>query len=374
MEFTIDRDPFLKGLSRIQTVVERRNTKPILGNALLETGAESITISATDQEVSLRTACAARIEQPGAFTLNAKVLYEIVRELPLETIHFHLGSHGRVRLVCGRSRFDLMGLPAEQFPEIPQPEGTARFSMAPALLADMLTKTHFAISNDENRLTLNGVLVTWKPAGEQGNAGLLRVVATDTHRLAKVERALHAPVSEPCEAIIPKKAVFEIRKILEEPSESLEMIIGDNHIQVIKPEITLIATLRTGRFPDFRRVVPKVTSFQLDIPRQSLLGAVKRMSTISYEKSRGVRFRVTVDLMKISTDNPEQDAGEEEMTVSYSGTDPLDIGFNTHYLREILEVMTGENLRFLIQNFESPVILITPEQEDTLFVLMPMRV
>ncbi len=377
MEFHIERDPLLKALSRIQTVVERRNTVPILGNALLEARENLLTISATDTEVSLRTICAATIEQPGGLTVSARMLFEIVRELPPASVRLRQEGGDRLRLTCGRARFDLAGLPVEQFPEIPQPEGSARFVLDHTLLAEMLTKTHFAMSNDETRFTLNGLFLQLTPPEEaSGPMGRIRLVATDTHRMAMMEKFTDWPegITEPWEVIIPKKTVHEIRKLLEEVEQPVELAIGGGFIQFIQPEITLVSKLIDGRFPNFRRVIPSANKLRLDINREELFGVVRRMSVLSHEKSRGIRLAIDGELMKISTTNPENDAGEEELAVTFDGDKPLSIGFNARYMRDLLGIMEGEVVRFVLSNHESPALVFSPEQEEALFVLMPMRV
>lgn len=377
MELHIERDPFLKALSRVQTVVERRHTMPILGNTLIETHPDghTITLSATNQEVSLRTLCPATIVEPGSLTVNAKTLYEVVRELPEESISLRKDHRDRLCLKCGRAKFELVGLPSERFPAIPQADGNYRFSIEHAMLAEMLAKTHFATSYDENRFTLNGLFFQITPAGEtQWEEGVLRIVTTDTHRLAMVERFVPNLPDEMREVIIPRKAVQEIRRILEEDTQPAEIVLDSNYIQVIRPEIILVSKLVDGRFPDYRRVVPQGNPLHLNVDRAQLLGVVKRMSVLSHEKSRGIRLEIEGDRMQFNTNNPDQELAEEEMHVSLEGGTALKVGFNARYLKEFLAVMEGDNVRFSLKNESSPVLLTDPTQAGTQFVLMPMRV
>lgn len=374
MELQIERDPLSKALSRIQTVVERRNTMPILGNALVETQDGHIKISATNQEVSLRTICPAEIIEPGSFTVNAKTLFEVVRELPEETIILRTDQRDRLRLRCGRAKFELAGLPCDLFPSIPQADGDYLFAMEHQVLADMLTKTHFATSYDENRFTLNGLFFQVTPAEEEGGRGTVRVVATDTHRLAMVEYFLPDLPNKLREVIIPRKAVQEIRRMLEEDPQPLEIILDSNYIQLIRPEINLISKLVEGRFPDYRRVIPQGNPLHLNVNREQLLGVVKRMSVLSHEKSRGIRLDIDNGQMQFNTNNPEQELAEEEMQVFLEGGTTLTVGFNASYLKEFLSVMKGDEVRFSLKNDESPVLLTDPSQIGAQFVLMPMRV
>ncbi|MBF0133403.1 MAG: DNA polymerase III subunit beta [Magnetococcales bacterium] len=373
MEFHIQKEPLLKALARIQTVVERRNTMTMLGTALLEAQDGRIVLSATDLEVSLRTTCAAEIIHEGTMALNAKTLFEIVRELAPTNVVFRMETESRLILLAGRARFELAGFPIAEFPKIPQAEGE-RFGFEHALLAEMFGKTHFAMSSDDSRFTLNGVLFQLSPPSDDSESPKVRMVATDTHRLAMVEKPLQREIAELREVIIPKKAVFEMRKVLEEDQEPMEIIMGTAHIQFIKSELTLITKLIQGRFPDYRRVIPSQNSIRLSMDRLELDSVVKRISVLSHEKSRGIRMNVHGSLMKISSNNPEQEAGEEEIAVQFDSEEPFAIGFNARYLRDILTAMEGVEVRFVFNNDETPVLVFDPNRNDALFVLMPMRV
>ncbi|MEO5333317.1 MAG: DNA polymerase III subunit beta [Magnetococcus sp. YQC-5] len=373
MEFFIDRDPFLKVLTRIQTVVERRNTMPVLGNALLKVEDGNLMISATDLEVSLRTVTQVEMVIPGDLSVGARTLFDVVKELPSKPIRLRREGD-RLLLTCDRARFDLAGLPAELFPEIPQPEGEFRLELPRELLAELLEKTYFAMSYDETRFVLNGVLLQLTPAEIEGGLGHIRMVATDTHRMAMMEGHVDSPIPDFREAIIPRKTVSELRKLLEEDADTVELILGPAHLQLIKPELSLISKVVQGRFPDWRRVVPTGNTVHMTTAREALQQVVKRMTTLSHEKSIGVRIRIEGNRMQIVSVNPEQDEAEEEMAVDFNGTIPITIGFNARYLREILSAIAGESVRFAFKDDESPVLVFDPERNNALFVLMPMRV
>ncbi|MBF0195331.1 MAG: DNA polymerase III subunit beta [Magnetococcales bacterium] len=375
MEFHINKDPFLKALTRIQTVVERRNTMPILGNALLETGDGILTVSATDLEVSLRTVCEAEIGDKGSLAVSAKTLFEIVRELPDGSVHIRQETNNRLRLTSGQAKFTISGFPGSAFPEIPEATGDKRYTFERDILLSMFNKTHFAMSYDDTRFTLNGIFFQLTAVQESGEPSKARMVATDTHRLAMVEQTLEdGAVTEPVEIIIPKKAVFEIKKLLEEEDKEVEMVVGDTHIQFIKPDITLISKLVQGQFPDYRRVIPTKNNLGLTMNRAQLDEVVKRMSVLSHEKSRGIRMAISKESMLLSSNNPEQEAGEEPIEVEFEGDKPITVGFNARYLREILTAMEGERVRFMLHNDEAPSLVFDPDKENALFVLMPMRV
>ncbi|MBF0380542.1 MAG: DNA polymerase III subunit beta [Magnetococcales bacterium] len=375
MEFHINKDPLFKALTRIQTVVERRNTMPILGNALLETGDNILTVSATDLEVSLRTVCEAEIGDNGSLAVNAKTLFEIVRELPDGTIHIRQEANNRLRLSSGQAKFTISGFPGSAFPEIPQAVGDKRHVFERDILLSMVNKTHFAMSYDDTRFTLNGIFFQLTPNRGEGELCKARMVATDTHRLAMVEQVLDdGVVKDPVEIIIPKKAVFEIKKLLEEEDKEVELVVGATHIQFIKPDITLISKLVQGQFPDYRRVIPNKNNLGLTMNRTQLDEVVKRMSVLSHEKSRGIRMAISKDSMLLSSNNPEQEAGEEPIKVEFEGEKPITVGFNARYLREILTAMDGEQVQFMLLNDEAPSLVFDPDKDNALFVLMPMRV
>ncbi|MEO5347445.1 MAG: DNA polymerase III subunit beta [Magnetococcus sp. YQC-9] len=373
MEFFIDRDPFLKVLARIQTVVERRNTMPILGNALLEVADGRLTVSATDLEVSLRTVTPVEVMVEGALTVGARVLFDVVKELPAKSIRLRKEGE-RLQLTCDRARFDLATLPAAQFPRIPDADGEFRLALTREQLIGMLERTQFAMSTDETRYVLNGIFMQVTAATESDQPGRIRMVATDTHRMAMVEQPLDYPVLDNREVILPKKSIHEIRKLLEEDDAAPELIFGETYAQVIKPDLTLVSKVVQGRFPDWRRVVPTGNTVRLTTAREAFQQVVRRISTLSHEKSLGVRLMIEESRMRIETANPEQEEAEEEMAVTFDGPKPLTIGFNARYLREILTVMSGETAQFALKDDESPVLVYDPERGDALFVLMPMRV
>ncbi|MBF0296450.1 MAG: DNA polymerase III subunit beta [Magnetococcales bacterium] len=373
MEFFIDRDPFLKVLTRIQSVVERRNTMPILGNALLEVAEGELIVSATDLEVSVRTLTPVEMVAPGALSVGARILFDVVKELPAKAIRLRADGE-RLLLTCDRARFDLAGLPADQFPTLPQPDGEFRVSLPQPILLEMLDKTHFAMSFDETRYVLNGVFLQLTAAEIEGEPGRARMVATDTHRMAMMEKPLDGPLPEDREAIIPRKTVYEIRKLLEEDELTPELILGPTYLQLVKPELVLISKVVQGRFPDWRRVVPTANTVRLTTAREALHQVVKRISALSHEKSLGVRLQIEGQRMLINSTNPEQEMAEEEMAVAFDGEKPVTVGFNARYLREILVAMTGDSVQFAFKDDESPVLVFDPERSDALFVLMPMRV
>ncbi|MBF0621834.1 MAG: DNA polymerase III subunit beta [Magnetococcales bacterium] len=386
MEFQIDREPFLKALTRLQSVVERRNTKPILGYALLQADGDTLHVSGTDQEVSLRSSCPARVTVPGAMAVAAKKLFEIVRELPDQELSLSQTGDARLLLTCGRARFNLAWLPAEQFPELPEASDDFHVTLDGPILSEMFAKTSFAISNDDTRYTLNGVhlqiglhpvIDPENPIPAEGEEremrNMVRMVATDTHRMAMIERALSTTLEEGIGVIIPKKGVMEAQKMVDETDDPVDLVVTADFIQFSRPDISLISKLVDGRFPAFERVIPRSNNRMLSVSRQELHSVIKRMAVLSHEKSRGIGFKLSNNHLEISTDNPEQEIGEEEMSVVYT-SEPFQIGFNARYLQDVIAAMDGEATRFLMLGEKTPVLVTDPDQDHYLFVIMPMRV
>lgn len=382
MEIKVERDLLLKALSRVQTVVEQRNAIPILGNVLIETQDGCIQISATNTEVSIRTICPADVVEPGSMTVSSKTLFDIVRELQGKKIVIRKDHLFRIHIVSGMAKFELSGLTCDLFPAIPQADGNYRFTMDNRLLADMITKTHFATSYDESRFTLKGMFFQVTPSEERGKEGVVRIVATDTHRLAVVERFFNVVFvgefsenhSEIREVIIPRKMIKEIRKLLGGGEKKVEIILEKNYIHLILPGIILTSKLIEGRFPDYRPIIPKENNIIVVVNRGKLLEVVKRMSVLSNEKSQGISIEIDRDKIRINAINPDQDTAEDEIDISMVDGDALKVGFNTRYLKDFLDIMKGDYVSFSFKNDDSPVLLMDPSNDGDKFVLMPMRV
>ncbi|MBF0143281.1 MAG: DNA polymerase III subunit beta [Magnetococcales bacterium] len=373
MEFQVEREPFLRALSRIQAVVERRNTMPILGFTLLEAAAGKLTVSGTDSEVYLRTVLDAVTEEPGLIAVEARKLFEIVRELPEGSLRLRREEGERLLMTAGRARFTLVGMPGAQFPQPPDPGEPLRLRLPAGLLDHMFAKTHFAMSLEEGRFALNGLLLQVEVGEDPGQPARLRMVATDTHRLAMVDHPLEGEGFSPREVIIPRKGVLGARKVLEEGIEEVELAVAERHLQLTLPGISLISKLVDGRFPNYHRVIPVDNAQILTVSREAFHGVVKRMSVLSHEKSRGIRLQISENHMRVTTSNPEQDVAEEELEVAYAGS-PIDIGFNARYLQEMIGAVDGDPVTIFLKDGESSVLVKDPLQANTVFVLMPMSV
>ncbi len=372
MKVTLERQTLLRTLAHIQGVVERRNTIPILANVLIRAQGEKVSFTATDMDLELIESCAGKTAKPGALTAPAHTLYEIVRKLP-EGSEVELSAaenSNQVKLAAGRSHFRLGTLPVDDFPQMAEGGLTHRFSMSAADLRLLIDRTRFAISTEETRYYLNGIFMHAK---EEAGVSVLRAVATDGHRLARVEMPAPEGSAGLAGVIIPRKAINEVRKLLEDASGNIEIGLGENKIRFAAGDLVLTSKLIDGTFPDYERVIPSGNDKHLDVPARVLFAAVDRVATIASEKSRAVKLSLAEKLLTLSATSPEAGSAQEEMEVDYSGT-PMEIGFNARYLLDITQQIEGDTVRLNLADAASPTILSDPADASALYVLMPMRV
>lgn len=375
MKITVERGTFLKSLNHVQSVVERRNTIPILSNVLIEAQKNRLSLMATDLDIEIVESIDADVAKPGATTVGAHTLYDIVRKLPEGSqVQLDLsGSDGRVQLQAGRSRFQLASLPREDFPAMSAGPLPHKFAIGADALRRLIDKTRFAISTEETRYYLNGVYLHAHKA-KDGN--LLRAVATDGHRLARFELALPSGADGIPGVIVPRKAVNELLKLLEGVDAPVEVAISDTKIRFAFGNVVLTSKLIDGTFPDYTRVIPTGNDKVLDVNASDLAEAVDRVATISAEKTRAVKLNLERNRLQLSVVNPEAGSANEELPVDYAA-DNLEIGFNSRYLLDILGQLDGSEAKFLLSDAGSPtVVRDAGEGADaaTLYVLMPMRV
>ena len=375
MKITVERGIFLKSLNHVQSVVERRNTIPILSNVLIEAQKNRLSLTATDLDIEIVEQVDADVAKPGATTVGAHTLYDIVRKLP-EGAQVQLdstGADGRVQLQAGRSRFQLASLPREDFPAMSTGPLPHKFVLAADALRRLIDKTRFAISTEETRYYLNGVYVHAFKAKEQS---LLRAVATDGHRLARFEIDLPEGAAGIPGVIVPRKAVNELLKLLESVDAPVEIAVSDTKVRFAFGNVVLTSKLIDGTFPDYQRVIPTGNDKVLDVNASDLAEAVDRVATISAEKTRAVKLNLEKNRLQLSVVNPEAGSANEELPVDYR-SDVLEIGFNSRYLLDILGQLDGSEAKFLLADAGSPtVVRDAGEGADaaTLYVLMPMRV
>ncbi len=369
MNFTIEKEIFVKALGRIQGIVEKRNTIPVLSNVLLESGNGELHLTATDLEVGMRSSYPANIQKPGKITVSAKKLYEIIKELPDREINFKAKDNCWIEVNCGKAQFNVVGLAAEEFPHFPQPEDGDFLQISSRICKEMIEKTFFAVSHDEGKYNLNGIFLQ---AVDQNRT--LKMVATDGHRLSMISKEIASPT---CEAlakgvILPRKGLLELKKLAEEGETDLLLGFMDNTTVIKKDQTVVIMRLVDGDFPDYERVIPKNNENEALIPADSFLHALRRMIILSSEKSRGVKMLLKSGILEVSSSNPELGDAREELDMDYNGPE-LSIGFNARYLLDILQVKGGENIRMVLKDNLSPGLFLSEKEDGFLAVVMPMR-
>src|SRR5271157_2825194 len=380
MELVIERASLANGLSLVQGIVERRNTVPILGHVLIESGGASLHLAATDLEVGIQTEIACESSKDGSVTLNARKLFEIVREAAGDVVNLKSLDNDWVELRCGRAKFKMMGLDPRTFPAMPrqgdqksQAAGAQRkaikadLTIATAVFATMIDKTIFAVSPDETRYNLSGVFV------ESPEPGMAVMVATDGHRLSLIRREVKG-FSMQGGAIIPRKGLGELRKLLDSEGDAEVNLSLDGQLAWLKRGGTEISMrLVEGEFPDYRGVIPKQSRHEVALKRDDLLAAVKRAAIFSNERFHGVRLALTAGSMTISSTSPDLGEASETIDVNFNG-EAMSIGFNASYVIQGLSVVPPESeVNLCVTDEVSPGVITTPADSGFTYVVMPMR-
>jgi DNA polymerase-3 subunit beta len=372
MKFSIERAALLKAVAQAQSVVERRNTIPILANVLIEAEGAGVSFRATDLDIEVVDKAVAQIDRAGATTVSAVMLHEIVRKLPdgaLITLTDE-ASNGRLVIQAGRSMFNLATLPREDFPVMASSEYASNFAAPAPVLRRLFDKAKFAISTEETRYYLNGVYMHVS----QGESGpVLRCVATDGHRLARIDAPLPDGASEMPGVIVPRKTVNELRKLLDDDDAQIAVSVSETKVRFATPAITLTSKVIDGTFPDYTRVIPMGNSRRLEVDASEFAKAVDRVATVSSERSRAVKLSLDEDRLILSVNAPDSGAAEEELAVAY-GDERLEIGFNAKYLLEIASQVDRENAVFLFNSSGDPTLMREGNDTSAVYVVMPMRV
>ena len=372
MKFSIERGALLKAVSQAQSVVERRNTIPILANVLIEAEGDNVQFRATDLDIEVVDRTNAQVERAGSTTVAATTLHEIVRKLPdgaLVTLTADAAA-GRLSVEAGRSNFSLATLPKEDFPVMASSEYDANFSAKADVLRRLFDKSKFAISTEETRYYLNGVYMHVADA-EDGR--VLRCVATDGHRLARIDADLPEGAEAMAGVIVPRKTVGELRKLLDDDDMSIAVSVSETKIRFATPDITLTSKVIDGTFPDYTRVIPQGNTRRLEVDASEFAQAVDRVATVSSERSRAVKMQLDEDRLVLSVNAPDSGAAEEELAVAY-GDDKLEIGFNAKYLLEIASQVDRENAVFMFNSAGDPTLMREGNDQTAVYVVMPMRV
>jgi len=366
MKFAVSREALLKPLQLVAGVVERRQTLPVLSNVLMVLKGDQLSLTGTDLEVEIVGRLG--LEEPGQageITVPAKKLVDICRSLPDGSHIEFLLEEGRILVKSGRSRFTLSTLPAADFPNVEDAQGNLRFNCAQQEIKRLIERTAFAMAQQDVRYYLNGML--WEVRQDQ-----LRVVATDGHRMAMCTRALAINCDAINQAILPRKGVLELSRLLEDSNAQVEIVLSANHIRVTSADYTFTSKLVDGKFPEYERVLPRGGNKVVIGSRLELKQAFARTAILSNEKYRGVRLLLTTGQLTIMANNPEQEEAEETVTVDYSG-DPLEVGFNVSYLQDVANVINTDEIKITLSDANSSALLEEPENSDSVYVVMPMR-
>lgn len=365
MDLEIEREALLRPLQSVIGVVERRQTLPVLANVLLEVGSESVEITATDLEVELTATAAAQVEATGRITVPARKLVDIVRNLP-EGSSVRVRRDGeQVSVRSGRSRFQLGAIAADDYPKVEDIGDVESLELAQDSLRWLLEKTHFCMAVQDVRYFLNGLLLELEPSR-------FRAVATDGHRLAFADLAGAEGLSEGKRVIVPRKGVQELMRLLERSSEPVRVALGENHIRVGLAGLSFTSKLIEGRFPDYEGVIPAADGPCVSGERELLRQALVRVSILSNEKYRGVRWVLDAEGLRIVSNNPEQEEAEESVPMGYDG-EAFEVGFNASYMLDALGAVTEDQVRIYLRDANSSALVMGEGAGACRYVVMPMR-
>lgn len=371
MQVLVERSALLKATSHAQGVVEKRNTIPILQNMLITAEGGTLFLKATDLDLEIVETLSADVAREGAVTVSAQMLYDIIRKLPDGSeVSLVADGDGSLSISAGRSRFALATLPKEDFPVMASSEFDRSFKTSAVTIRRLFDKAKFAISTEETRYYLNGV---YFHVAEDDGAPTLRAVATDGHRLARVDTALPEGAAGMADVIVPRKTVGELRKLLEVDAEEIEISVSETKIRFANDSVVLTSKVIDGSFPDYSRVIPAANTLRLEVDAARFASAVDRVSTVSSERTRAVKMSLDADRMVLSVNSPDTGSATEELEVAY-GADPLEIGFNSKYLLEIAAQIDQANAIFLFSDPGSPTLVREGEDSSAVYVVMPMRV
>ncbi|MBN67186.1 MAG: DNA polymerase III subunit beta [Rickettsiales bacterium] len=372
MKLSIERSVLLKALGHVQSVVERRGTIPILSNVKLEADGDTLRLTSTDMDIAVAEKIAANVSEAGALTVPAHMFYEIVRKLP-DGSQIEISKEAgdaKVSVSAGRSRFSLSSLPVEDFPVMAEDDLEHTFTITAAECQALVEKTRFAISTEETRYYLNGVFLH---KTDDDGAQVLRAVATDGHRLARIQIALPSGAENIPGVIIPRKTIAELFKLIEEGVQNIEISLSETKIRFVCGDAVLVSKLIDGTFPDYDRVIPTGNDKIMEVNGKLFSEAVDRVSVISSEKSRGIKLELDTGKLTLSASSAEQGNAVEEIEVNY-GADRVEIGFNSRYLLDMMGQIEDDTAQFVFADASSPALVRDPSDVGALYVIMPMRV
>ena len=371
MKFIIAKPVIYKCLSHLQSIVNKKNTLPILSNILIEAEHNSLTLSSTDMDVSIKETISCNIVEPGSTTLNAQIMFDIIKKLPdTSEVEFISNDSKILTIRSNVSKFSLSCLPKDDFPIIDTKSEGKKLNIKSQIIFKLIDKTKFAISNEETRYFLNGLYFN---ISSNENSSTLIFVGTDGHRLATHSHNYDQLINEVPGVIIPKKTINELSKLLSDNLDDIEIDISSNKIIFYIDNLILISKLIDGNFPDYSRVIPKNNNKELTVNRLDLLSAVDRVSTIANEKSPSIKFKLLKNIINLSTINNENSTATEDIEVKYEGNE-IEIGFNARYIMDILDNLEGDEIKLFFNDNSTPIIAKEYSSSELIYVLMPMRV
>lgn len=368
MKFKVKQAELLHAVQNVQSVVEKKNTIQILGNILCEAADGKLSLYGTDLEVGVKTVIPAEIESEGKITLSAKHFSDIVKELSSGPISIKKKDNDWVEIVSGKSRFNVVSLSAEEYPALPSFEDHKYFEAKKESFLDMVNKTSFAISNDATRYLMNGIYL------EQLEGNLMRMTGCDGHRLSFTDQEVFLNNPEFKKGfIIPKKGIGELKKLLEEEGDSIRITFDKGYLYANLNNVYVFIRLIEGEYPDYKQVIPKETDKTVLIKRENLISALRRVSLLAHEKSKGVKLLFKSNLLVITSSNPDTGEAREELDIDYDGEE-VEVGFNAKYLLDCLPVIQSEELEFKFKDRLSPGLFKGSKQQNHTYIVMPMRI
>jgi len=370
MELTIQKQTLLDGLQMVQGIVEKRSSMPILSNVLFETVDNSIQMVATDLQVGIRLKVPAQVKEPGGISLLARKLYEIVRELPDEDVYLKLNENNRLFISCKGTQYNIMGLPASDFPPLPEVDLKQVFNLEGSVLKDMIQRTIISVALDEGRYNLSGIFFEYFQKDEKN---WLRMVSTDGHRLTLQDKEIEPLAEEvfPKGVLLPRKAVTELIKMLE-TSGQVRIGFKDNNGVFTKDDTMMVMRLLEKKFPDYQLVLPKKKDKSVLVSKNNLLDTMKRMAVLSTDRYRGVKLLLSKGNLEIQSVNPDLGDAKEAIPLEYKGG-KLEVGFNGRFFIDALQIMESETITLELSDSVSPAVLSGEKDPGFLALIMPMK-
>jgi DNA polymerase III subunit beta len=368
MEFRIAADELRKALHRAQGIVERKTTMPILANVLVNATKSGVTVTAFDLDIGIVSEHPAEVVKTGAVTLSARYVFDIVQNLPEAQLTLKKLPNNYAEITSGAAHYKIVGMAPEEFPKLPKEENAPLVKTTGTVLLEMIRKTSFAISSDETRYILNGVFF------EPRDGGKVRMVATDGHRLALIEREIAGDFKLKHGVIVPRKGLMELKRLIEEaPEAECHLGFAENSALFKKPGLSMVMRLIDGQFPEYQRVIPKEGEKQVKVDRVRLLDSLKRIALLSADKSSAVKLSLEEGRVRITANNPDLGEAKDDIEVAYKGAG-ITIGFNARYLMDVLGVLESDQVALELGDEHSPGVVHAPGDKAFTAVVMPMRV